>query len=208
MLHFDFIIVQDYRQKGNQLLNKDNKTKGKQMTNILILYSSVDGHTHHICQFIADKLQDKSVNIHLEPLNKFAKHADFSEYDLLIIGASIRYGKHRPYVTEFVQQHKNELAKIPTAFFSVNLVARKAEKNTPESNMYVGKFLQLADWQPTVVDVFAGKLDYSLYGFFDKIIIKFIMWLTKGETRTDTPIVYTDWERVEAFVTRVSSLVE
>ncbi len=84
---------------------------------------------------------------------------------------------------QFIETYKDELANIPTAFFSVNLVARKPEKNTIETNVYIKKFLQLVDWQPTVVDVFAGKLDYARYGIFDKLIIKFIMWLTKGETK-------------------------
>ncbi len=172
------------------------------MKNILILYSSVDGHTKTICQFIADKLHNKHCVIHLKQVSEFSQQSliNFSEYDMLILGASVRYGKHRPYVVQFINNFKSELANIPTAFFSVNLVARKPEKNTVETNVYLRKFLQLVDWQPTVVDVFAGKLDYARYGIFDKLIIKFIMWLTKGDTKSDKPIVYTDWQRVENFI--------
>ncbi|MBS9779823.1 MAG: menaquinone-dependent protoporphyrinogen IX dehydrogenase [Moraxellaceae bacterium] len=172
------------------------------MKNILILYSSVDGHTKTICQFIVDKLHNKDSVIHLKQVSEFKQQAlvDLSAYDMLILGASVRYGKHRADVVQFIETYKDELANIPTAFFSVNLVARKPEKNTVETNVYIKKFLQLVDWQPTVVDVFAGKLDYARYGIFDKLIIKFIMWLTKGETKSDKPIVYTDWQRVENFV--------
>ncbi len=178
------------------------------MKNILILYSSVDGHTKTICQFIADKLHHKDYAIHIQALSEFSEQAvsDLAKYDMLIVGASVRYGKHRPYLVQFINAYKSEFAGIPTAFFSVNLVARKPEKNTVETNVYLRKFLQLVDWQPTVVDVFAGKLDYARYGIFDKLIIKFIMWLTKGETKNDRPIVYTNWQRVENFVQRIEAV--
>jgi len=47
--------------------------------------------------------------------------------------------------------------------------------------------------------VFAGKLDYPRYGALDRMIIRFIMWLTDGPTAADTVVEYTDWQRVDAF---------
>ena len=129
--------------------------------------------------------------------------ADFNEditnYDRLIIGASIRYGVHNKKIIDFINTNKKQLDSIKTAFFSVNLVARKSEKSTPDSNPYVIKFFKTIDWTPTIVEVFAGKLDYKKYPFFDRIMIQFIMWMTKGPTNTSTEIEYTNWDRVTAF---------
>lgn len=50
-------------------------------------------------------------------------------------------------------------------FFGVNLTARKPEKSTPETNVYVRKFLQRITWQPTISAVFAGALLYPRYTF-------------------------------------------
>ena len=47
--------------------------------------------------------------------------------------------------------------------------------------------------------MFAGKVDYPNYGFFDKYIIKFIMFLTKGPTDTSQSYEFTDWLKVENF---------
>lgn len=174
------------------------------MTHILILYSSIDGQTKKICQYIANEIRThQTAQITILPLSEFIAHADFTGYDTLVIGASIRYGKHRKYVHEFVTQYKAELEKRHTGFFSVNLVARKDEKNTATTNTYVTKFLEQTQWQPTVVDVFAGKLDYAAYGMVDKFMIKFIMWLTKGPTSADKPIEFTNWLRVRAFAKKV-----
>ena len=42
-------------------------------------------------------------------------------------------------------------------------------------------------------------LDYNKYKTFDRIMIQFIMWMTKGPTDKNTKIEYTDWEKVEKF---------
>ena len=85
------------------------------------------------------------------------------------------------------------------AFFSVNAVARKKNKNTKDTNPYVIKFLKRIKWKPNNIGVFAGKIDYPKYKFFDKYAIKFIMWITNGPTDTSQTYDFTDWKKVETF---------
>jgi len=61
------------------------------------------------------------------------------------------------------------------------------------------KFLKQIEWKPKKLAVFAGKLDYQKYGLFDRQMIRFIMWLTKGPTDTKSVIEFTDWNKVEKF---------
>jgi menaquinone-dependent protoporphyrinogen oxidase len=85
-------------------------------------------------------------------------------------------------------------------------VARKPEKNTPETNPYVKAFLARSPWQPKLVGVFAGNLDYQRYRFMDRHIIRFIMTLTGGPTDLHTKIEFTDWDRVREFAGQVTAL--
>lgn len=162
-----------------------------------IIYSSVDGQTLKICNKLRDVLLQNNQNVELFSIDDF--NEDVINYDRLIIGASIRYGVHNKKIIDFINTNKKQLDSIKTAFFSVNLVARKSEKSTPDSNPYVIKFFKTIDWTPTIVEVFAGKLDYKKYPFFDRIMIQFIMWMTKGPTNTNAEIEYTNWDRVTAF---------
>ena len=86
-----------------------------------------------------------------------------------------------------------------TSFFSVNVVARKTNKNTPETNPYIKNFLKISNWKPNLLAVFAGKIDYQKYRFFDKQIIRFIMYITKGPTDTSKAYEFTDWGKVDLF---------
>ena len=162
-----------------------------------ILYSSVDGQTLKICNRIIEVLKQNNQNVDLFSINDF--NEDVAHYDKLIIGASIRYGVHNKKVINFINTNKKQLDAIKTAFFSVNLVARKPEKSAPDTNPYVIKFFKTIDWKPTMVEVFAGQLDYQKYPFFDRIMIQFIMWMTKGPTNSNAKIEYTNWDKVEAF---------
>jgi menaquinone-dependent protoporphyrinogen oxidase len=128
-----------------------------------------------------------------------------SNFNQVIIGASIRYGKHRPELYNFLKKHREELEKINSAFFSVNVVARKPLKNTPETNPYMIKFLSLTPWRPNHLAVFAGAIDYPKYGFIDKQMIRFIMWMTKGPTDISGTYEFTNWNAVEDFAQRLSS---
>ena len=166
-------------------------------TKTVIIYSSVDGHTFKICNRLKEVLLQNNQNVKLFSVDDFKE--DVTNYDKFIIGTSIRYGMHNKKIIDFINTNKIQLDSIKTAFFSVNLVARKSEKNTPDSNPYVIKFFKNVDWKPTIVEVFAGKLNYKKYPFFDRIMIQFIMQMTKGPTNTNTEIEYTNWDKVKAF---------
>lgn len=162
-----------------------------------MIYSTVDGQTLKICNKLIEVLKQNNQQVDLISIDDFK--GDISKYDKLIVGASIRYGVHNPKIVEFIKTNKASLDSIKTAFFSVNLVARKPEKSDPETNPYVVKFFKTIDWKPTVVKVFAGKLDYKKYSFFDRKMIQLIMWMTKGPTNIDAEIEYTNWEKVNEF---------
>ena len=175
------------------------------MSEILIIYSTTDGHTRDICQRLQQLIEQQGHQVTLAPVDD-APDIRLESFDKIVIGASIRYGKHHKRIYDFIKNNEQILDSKPNAFFSVNVVARKLEKNQPETNPYLKKFLQQIAWQPQELAVFAGKLDYPRYSFRDRQIIRFIMWMTKGPTDPATVIEFTDWQQVENFGRRVSTM--
>jgi menaquinone-dependent protoporphyrinogen oxidase len=172
---------------------------------VLLIYSTVDGHTREIAERIAQTLTGLDCTVETVSLDDGPVPGP-GGFDRVVIGASIRYGRHRDNVVEYINDHAQVLAAMPGAFFSVNLVARKPNRREVSNNPYVKRFLGLIRWQPDEVAVFAGKLDYPRYGFWDRLMIRLIMWMTKGPTDPDAVVDYTDWEQVEAFARRVPHL--
>ena len=168
------------------------------MAKILIIYSTTDGHTQKICQTLQKVIEQQGHQVTLLSIAD-CSNLDLRNFDKVVIGASIRYGKHSPLVADFINRNKELLDSKPNAFFSVNVVARKPEKNRPEANPYLQKFLGRIAWRPKELAVFAGRIDYPSYGFLDRTMIRLIMWMTKGPTDPKAVVEFTDWQQVEEF---------
>ena len=172
---------------------------------LLMVYATTDGHTLHICERLKFLMTALGQRVTLVPIEQ-ASALNVANFERVVIGASIRYGHHQPQVAQFIARHQALLESRPSAFFSVNIVARKPNKNTTETNPYARKFLQSIKWKPQLAAVFAGKLDYPRYGFFDRQMIRLIMLMTKGPTDPETVVEFTDWAQVEAFGREVCAL--
>ena len=171
----------------------------------LILFSTRDGQTREIASSIASELNELGVYADVVNLNRTESIA-WEAYDRVVIGASIRYGHFHPAVDRFVKKHLQHLNALPSAFYAVNLVARKPEKSSPQTNSYTRKFLMNSPWQPDRCAVFAGALRYPRYTWYDRIMIRLIMKMTGGETDTRKEVVYTDWSRVSEFAREIAQL--
>ena len=167
------------------------------MDKILILFSTTDGHTVSICNRIGEILSATGSVIisSLEDISQI----ELESADKVLVGASIRYGKHNKNLFSFSRKYKSILDSKENAFFSVNAVARKPEKNDPGTNPYLIKFLKQSSWQPKKLGVFAGKIDYPKYKFIDKYMIRLIMWITDGPTDIRKSFEFTDWSKVDDF---------
>ena len=171
------------------------------MKSTLIIFSSTDGQTQKICKRIMEFEKNKN-DSQIVSISE-ARNTDLSQFQRIIIGASIRYGKHKPDLYNFIESNIDKISNKENAFFSVNVVARKPEKNTPNTNPYMKKFLKQSGWIPGHTEVFAGEIDYKKYKFFDKHIIRFIMWLTGGPTDTSRKYDFTNWDNVQLFADRL-----
>lgn len=176
------------------------------MSHILIIYSTTDGQTLRICQCLQDEVQQMGQQVTLVAIDQVGV-IDLQCFNAIVVGASIRYGKHSELVHDFVQRNAALLADKPSAFFSVNVVARKPDKNTPDTNPYLQRFLRQITWKPNHLAVFAGKINYPAYRPLDRLVIRFIMWMTNGPTAPDAVIEFTDWDQVRAFGRSLTQLV-
>ena len=175
------------------------------MAKILITYSTTDGHTRTICERLRQVIEDQQHSVVVSWMTD-DPDIDLESFDKVVIGASIRYGKHQPQVVDFIRKNQSALENRPSAFFSVNVVARKPEKSQPETNPYLQKFLTKISWEPQNLAVFAGRIDYPSYGFVDRQMIRFIMWITRGPTDPTSTIEFTDWDKVDEFGRKIASL--
>lgn len=177
------------------------------MTSILLLYQSRMGHTARVARRIGESIDGAGGRCHLMPINEaIYEGVDWSLADVVVIGAPVIYGTYHKNVFRFIRQHQAELERRPNSFFNVSVVARNPEKATVEGNRYMQKFLELSPWRPKDLKVFAGKVDYPSWSWYDTLMIQLIMKMTKGPTDRSAVIDYTDWNQVRAYGQHVLTL--
>ena len=165
----------------------------------LFLYLSREGQTRRISERLAAQLAAAGDQVRVADLNGPEAADALAQAQRIVIGASVHYGHLPEILYRFIECHRTRLAELPGAFFCVNLTARKAGKDTPEGSVYMRKFRARSTWHPQLLGVFAGALRYPRYTWYDRLIIRFIMWLTKGPTDPATDMEFTDWTLVHAF---------
>lgn len=175
------------------------------MAKILIIYSTTDGQTRKICHRLREVIEQQAHHVKMLSIQD-EPQVDLAFFDKIVIGASIRYGKHSPLILDFIKKNEQILTEKSNALFSVNVTARKPDKNQPETNPYMRKFLRQMTWQPKRLAVFAGKIDYPRYSFFDRLAIRLIMLMTDGPTDPKAVVEFTDWRQVEAFGKVISAM--
>jgi len=178
------------------------------MSAILILYGTGEGQTAKIAEQIAATLDARgheptTVNVR-DPPDAFS----LGEYDAAVVGGSIHVGNHQDDLREFVSEHREALAEMPTAFFQVSL-SSATEENREAAAGYVETFISDTGWHPDRIAQFGGALRFSEYGFLKRLMMKRIAKdLLEEETSTSSDVEFTDWNAVDAFAADVASFVE
>jgi len=171
------------------------------MKRILIAYTTNDGQTRKILKTLESQWEGSFICDFYDM--KLELPVDLTQYDFILIASSIRYGHYSKVMYDFTKKYKDELEQIPSGFMSVNLTARKKGKDNPKTSAYIKKFLKKSVWKPETIVMFAGALLYPEYKFYDRYMIKLIMFLTGGETNTKKTVEYTDWQKVQGFAMSV-----
>lgn len=180
------------------------------MASFLVLYTTGEGQTGKVADRIAAQLDERGHEVDTIHLGESTPERPFGDYDGIAVGASIHRGKHQRSIRRFVKNHREELSKVPSAFFQLSLASATAEGRS-EAAGYVEAFLDDTGWDPDRIGVFGGALRYSRYGFLTRLLMKQIAKRTIDELPSpDTAgdIEFTDWHEVEAFADDFAAFVE
>jgi menaquinone-dependent protoporphyrinogen oxidase len=169
----------------------------------LVAFASRDGHAAAIALRLADGIGAADTH---DLARDAAPSARLRTASLAVLVAAVRYGRHLRAAERFLAAYEGLAAPPPLALASVNLTARKPDKNTPATNPYLKQLTTRRAIAPAHQAVFAGKLDYPRYRWFDRQMIRSIMALSGGPADGVSVVDYTDWAAVDAFAGTLRAL--
>ncbi|BBF92599.1 flavodoxin domain-containing protein [Blastochloris tepida] len=167
---------------------------------IRVFAASRDGQAVRIAMHVAQRLRADGRAVECRRLAPpMPTPGEVAPAALVVLVAAVRYGRHLEEASTFLDTYRALPSPPPLALASVCLTARKPNRRTAQDNPYLRKLIARHRLAPAVARAFPGVLDYPRYGWLDRHLIRFIMWMTDGPTDGTSRIEYTDWDEIEAF---------
>lgn len=169
------------------------------MPRVLLLYATIEGHTARVAARIAETLRERGHTVDLHRFVPDRPLPDLAPYRAVLVGASVHYGRHPRRLLLALREHRDALAGLQGAFFSVCL-SGKAH--------YREQFLRQCGWRPQHSATFTGALQYSKYRLFKRLLVTAFAWMGGHDTDSSRDYDYTDWQAVHGFAGGFAETIE
>lgn len=170
------------------------------MARVLLVYGTTEGQTRKIAQRIAAELEKLGHDVELRDSTTIADPMTKGAFDAVMIGASVYQGRHQTAVQHFVSANLAVLEQLPTAFFSVSLVASSSDpEDRKDAEDLIEAFCEKTGWRPALTRTIPGALRYTEYDFLKRWIMKLIVRHYSGPTDSSRDYEFTDWDDVARF---------
>jgi menaquinone-dependent protoporphyrinogen oxidase len=167
---------------------------------VLVAFGTTEGQTRQIARRICSTVEDLGHSCNLYDCGGDGAAPAISDFDAVIVAASVHQRQHQKTVADFVRNRVAELQAIPNAFVSVSL-SITVDEGREEAESYITGFAEDTGWTPAHVHMAAGAIRYLEYDFLKEFTIRHIVY--KGKTpmppKGSNP-EFTDWDALDSFV--------
>lgn len=150
---------------------------------ILVAYATRTGSTAEVADAIARRLCQAGFEADVRPV---AEVGNLEGYDGAVLGSAIRFAAWLPEMIDFLTAHRDRLAVMPVAFFTMHMLALGDDPGAAvERAKYTARPRSLVE--PVEEAFFAGKIDTARLSLFDRLAVRLVK-SPVGDRR--------DWQRI------------
>lgn len=175
----------------------------------LVVYASTDGQTARISDRMAQAFRELGHEAACFDAGALPPGLEPAAFDGILVGASVHAEGYQRRIGRFIRRDLAALRDRPSAFYSVCMgIASKDPKGREHALEIPRTYVAKLGWIPDVIEVFAGALTFSRYGFLRRPIMRWIAKREMGNVDTHRDYEFTDWEHVDTFIRRFADAVE
>jgi menaquinone-dependent protoporphyrinogen oxidase len=172
----------------------------------LLVYGTRYGATASTSEEIAKILQGEGFDVKVVNA-KEEKIKDISQFDLIIVGSGMQFGRWTGEAEDFLKRFQKELAQKKVAFF-VSTMKTVTEREGKTEELQKTRKLGLEDkvakynLQPISLGFFGGVLDFNKMNIITRKTVGFLKGqLEKDGFKESPPGVYElrDWEEIRGW---------
>ena len=167
---------------------------------VLIVFSTTEGHARKLAEFGAVRLTSLGHQVQVQDAAE-SNVPDPIGFDCALLVASVHVSRYQRSFIEFASKHCAALNRIPNAFVSVSLSAAGDNPCDLAGLRNCVERLELeTHWHPGVVHHAAGAMLFRAYGFFTKLVIRFIAQRRGKVVNTSKDYDLSDYIALETFI--------
>lgn len=164
---------------------------------VLIVYSTIEGQTGKIAEFVADRLRDAGETAQLLDADE-TDEAEFADVDRVVLAAPVHERRHPRAFEAFLTAHAGDLKARPTMLLSVSLSAAFPE-GMEEAQDYVDEMTMRTNLEPTEKVLVAGAIRGGAYDYYSQQVLKHVVLGNRDfDPSTVTEHEFTDWNVLAA----------
>jgi menaquinone-dependent protoporphyrinogen oxidase len=162
---------------------------------VLVAYATRAGSTGEVAQAIGERLRAAGMQADVRPVER---GLPLEGYDAVVLGSPIRYSAWLPEMTEFIAGHRDALARVPLAIFTLHMQALGNDAASRKIRVrYAQPVRSLVN--PRDEAYFAGNVDPATLSFFERLAVKMVK-SPVGDKR--------DWAAVRAWADGLGALLQ
>ncbi len=163
------------------------------MANVLVLFESRYGQSAKIAEFIAEGARRRGFSARVAPI-KTSNEDDLDWQDAVVVVAPTYFGRFPAVVEAFLVEQGHLLAVLPTMFVGVsNSAASHDPAIRLEAERSARTFTARVGLHARSLATVGGALAYPRYGFFLRLMMRFIAAREGSSTDTSRVHELTDW---------------
>ncbi len=167
---------------------------------ILCVYSTTEGHTAKVMDFVARRLRFAGDEVTLLEAAA-AEGLDVTGFDGAILAASVHVGMYQKALVEFARAHADWLKRVPSAFLSVSLAASGSDTEELKSLETITEgFRAHTGWTDAEIHHVAGAFRFTEYDFFRRWLMRVVAWEKGVKLTPGQDLELTDWPALGATV--------
>ena len=166
---------------------------------ILIVFGTVEGHTEKIARFIKRLVQNSGKDAHLLDTSSQLETVKWSDFDTVILAASVHERKHPKEFEVFLTTCQKELSKRRVLMISVSLKAAFPE-GLEEAQDYLEELEMRTALEPDSELLVAGAIKPEGYDYYETQILRHVVLAGRDHDPSAHEHEFTDWDALKARV--------
>ena len=162
---------------------------------ILIAFSTVEGHTKKVANFLCEKIQNFGEEVVVFQVLDENSTQLVEDCDAVVLAAPVHERRHPKVFENWLASNREIISKRKSLMISISLKAAFAG-GCEEAQDYIDEMKMRTGFKPDHELLVAGAVKSGSYDYFESQIVEHVLLGQHDHSLTETEHEFTNWDRL------------